>query len=112
MAVYRLLEKPLQRWLHRNKVSVIFGTRRVGKTVLIHELAAQRGEDALVLNGEDMDVQELLARRSAANYRQIVGNRDLVVIDEAQAVPEIGRILKLMIDSLPRCHHRFGLFGF
>ncbi|MFN3528696.1 MAG: ATP-binding protein [Bacteroidia bacterium] len=101
MAVHRLLEKPLQRWLHRNKVLVIFGTRRVGKTVLIHELATQRGEDALVLNGEDMDIQELLARRSAANYRQIVGNRNLVVIDEAQAVPEIGNVLKLMIDSLP-----------
>lgn len=101
MAIHRLLEKTLQRWLHRNKVLVIFGTRRVGKTVLIHELAAQRGEDALVLNGEDMDVQELLARRSAANYRQIIGNCSLVVIDEAQAVPEIGCILKLMIDSLP-----------
>lgn len=69
--------------------------------MLIHELAAQRGDEALVLNGEDMDVQELLARRSAANYRQIIGNRTLVVIDEAQAVPDIGRILKLMIDSQP-----------
>lgn len=100
-AVYRQLEKQLQRWLKRNKVLLVFGTRRVGKTVLIRQIAAEYDNEALLLNGEDMDVQELLARRSAANYRQLIGDCKLLVIDEAQSVPEIGRILKLMVDTLP-----------
>lgn len=100
-AVHRQLEKHLQRWMGKNKVLLVFGTRRVGKTVLLHKLAEKQAEHAMVLNGEDFDVQALLARRAASHYRQIVGDKKLIIIDEAQAVPDIGPILKLLIDSLP-----------
>jgi predicted AAA+ superfamily ATPase len=84
-----------------NKVILIFGTRRTGKTVLIHEIQSQYKNKSLLLNGEDFDAQELLINRSISNYKRIIGNANLLIIDEAQAIPEIGAILKLMIDNIP-----------
>lgn len=55
---------------------------------------------ALVLQGEDYDTQQLLAVRSVAAYRRLVEGVDLLVIDEAQAIPEVGAVLKLMVDQV------------
>lgn len=85
--------------LRSNKVIVITGTRRVGKTVLLRQIQAQTTLATLWLNGEDFDVQALLAQRSVAAYERLLGDTRLLLIDEAQAVPEIGRVLKLMVDS-------------
>jgi predicted AAA+ superfamily ATPase len=52
-----------------------------------------------MLNAEDHDVQEILKKRSIANYQRLTGDVELLILDEAQAIPEIGSVLKLMIDS-------------
>ena len=54
----------------------------------------------MILNGEDQDVHLALNDRSVRNYKQFLGNSKLLVIDEAQAIPEIGLKLKLMVDSI------------
>jgi predicted AAA+ superfamily ATPase len=54
-----------------------------------------------MLNGEDYDTQALLADRSIANYRHLLEHIDLLVIDEAQNIPDIGTKLKLMVDEVP-----------
>ena len=77
------------------------GTRRVGKTVLIDTIRKKYQEQTLILNAEDFDVQELLKIRSVANYKRIIGNANLLIIDEAQVLPNIGQILKLLIDNIP-----------
>ncbi|WP_245586336.1 ATP-binding protein [Olivibacter sitiensis] len=82
------------------KVLMLYGTRRTGKTTIIENIAAAYGEDALLLQGEDMQVASLLQNRSIANYRRLVGQRKVVIIDEAQAIPEIGKALKLMVDQI------------
>lgn len=94
----RLLAQSISKRFGQNKVLLLFGTRRVGKTHLIRELAKTQS-DALILNGEDFDVQSLLSNRSIASYSRIIGNHKLLIIDEAQAVPNIGYVLKLMVDS-------------
>lgn len=96
----RFLTQSMRKRFGQNKVLLLFGTRRVGKTHLIRELA-QGLPDTLIMNGEDFDVQSLLANRSAANYSRIIGTHKLLIIDEAQAIPDIGFILKLMIDTQP-----------
>ena len=55
----------------------------------------------MLLNAEDTDVKELLSDRRIANYKSLFDGKDLVVIDEAQTIKEIGLILKLMIDEFP-----------
>lgn len=101
MIYQRTIFSTLQEELRSNKVIVITGTRRVGKTVLLRQIEEQTTLQTLWLNGEDFDVQALLAQRSVAAYGRLLGNTELLLIDEAQAVPEIGRVLKLMIDSFP-----------
>ncbi|MBS1604413.1 MAG: ATP-binding protein [Bacteroidetes bacterium] len=96
----RRLEHPIGQLIGRNKVILILGSRRVGKTVLIDRITKNYNGQWLLLNAEDYDVQHLLEKRSAANYRKLVGDARLLIIDEGQAIPEIGAILKLMIDSI------------
>lgn len=83
------------------KVIIINGARRVGKTILLREMIKKLKEPSLLLNGEDFNTPEILARRSAENYRQVMGSKKILIIDEAQKIPDIGNILKLIADELP-----------
>lgn len=83
-----------------NKVLVLLGARRVGKTMFLKNLADNHfNEPFLFLNGEDMDTQAILSQRTVENYRRLLGDIKLLIIDEAQKVPDIGQALKLMVDS-------------
>lgn len=100
MNINRVIEKTLMERLIPNKVNLIFGTRRVGKTFLLKKIRSTITFKTLLLQGEDADTQQLLAQKSIANYERILQNTELLVIDEAQAVPEIGKILKLIVDNI------------
>ena len=99
MFIKRYLEDRIMHLLGSNKVILILGTRRVGKTFLINRIRDQFKGKMLMLNAEDYDVQEILKKRSIANYQRLTGDVELLILDEAQAIPEIGSVLKLMIDS-------------
>lgn len=84
-----------------NKVLILLGARRVGKTELIKSyLKTIPSETYLQLNGEDQNDANLLKERSVVNYKRLLSTIDLLVIDEAQNIPEIGQILKLIVDSI------------
>ena len=53
--------------LQSNKVVIVFGARRVGKTVLVKEILEKVNEPVLSLNGEDINVHDKLAIRSVEN---------------------------------------------
>jgi predicted AAA+ superfamily ATPase len=84
-----------------NKAVLIFGARRVGKTVLLQQLIHNFSGKALVLNGEDYDTELLLENRSIANYRHLLDGIELLAIDEAQHISDIGAKLKLIVDEIP-----------
>jgi predicted AAA+ superfamily ATPase len=84
---------------------MLIGPRRVGKTAFIkYYLALWKPEETLVLNGEDVLDAALLQERSVANYSRLLAEKKLLVIDEAQHIPNIGLILKLIIDSIEGIH--------
>jgi uncharacterized protein len=84
-----------------NKVLILLGARRVGKTDLIKNyLTTIPKSDYLQLNGENLDDSNLLKERSVSNYSRLLANVKLLVIDEAQNIPDIGMILKLIVDSI------------
>lgn len=101
MIIKRAIEDRICDLLGSNKVILILGTRRVGKTFLINRVKEGYDGKVLMLNAEDADVQDLLRKRSTSNYQRITGDARLLIIDEAQAIPEIGLVLKLMIDTQP-----------
>ncbi|RLD89280.1 MAG: ATPase, partial [Bacteroidetes bacterium] len=87
--------------LSKNKVVLIYGARRVGKTELVKKILREINIDYLFLNGENMEHANLLQNRSTANYKRMMGKNKLLVIDEAQTIADIGLKLKLMIDTIP-----------
>lgn len=98
----RLLQKEIERRMRAQKVMLLFGARRVGKTVLLRQIADDYGGGrTLMLNGESMDTVRLLEDRSSANYRRLFGGLSLLAIDEAQHIPDVGMKLKLIVDELP-----------
>jgi predicted AAA+ superfamily ATPase len=101
MEIQRILFKTLQTYLIPNKVNILFGARRVGKTFLLKKIVSEMEFSTLWLNGEDIEIQNMLAVRSIANYKRLTANKELIIIDEAQVIPNIGAILKLMIDEIP-----------
>ena len=100
MFIRRLLQEKISKRITPGKVVIIYGARRVGKTVLLRELVNSFEGKTLLLNGEDYDVQSMLANRSVANYRHLFNGVELVAIDEAQNIPNIGSVLKLMVDEI------------
>ena len=99
--VKRIIEAQIEEAIGQNKVLLILGTRRVGKTFLVKAIQKSQKEPVVTLNGEDFEVQALLKNITATNYNLIVGSAKLLIIDEAQAVPDIGKILKFMVDTIP-----------
>lgn len=100
-SIQRELQKIIAKRIGNNKVVLLYGTRRVGKTKLLQALKANYKKPCLVLNAEDLEVQASLARRTSANYKRLLGKNKLLMIDEAQTVPDIGKHLKFMIDTFP-----------
>jgi predicted AAA+ superfamily ATPase len=96
----RILTRKIKTKLLPNKVVLIFGARRVGKTVLIRQVIQDFVGKILILNGEDDDSIALLNEKSVSNYRNLLNGIELLVIDEAQNIPEIGQKLKLMVDEV------------
>ena len=100
-AIKRLLQNEIEQRLRPQKVMLIFGARRVGKTVLLKQIIDNHPGRTLLLNGESMDTIRLLEDRSISNYRRLFSETDLLVIDEAQHIPDIGMKLKLIVDEVP-----------
>lgn len=81
-------------------VVVIYGPRRVGKTTLLIKYL-ENEEDHIFVSGEDIFVREILSSMSIDALKNFIGDKKLLVIDEAQFIPSIGSNLKLIVDHIP-----------
>ena len=81
------------------KAVVLLGARQVGKTTLLNSLFSDEKE-ILWLNGDSSNVRTLLRAQSVEQLQVIIGKHRIVIIDEAQRVPDIGLVLKLIIDNI------------
>lgn len=86
--------------LSRGLVAIVYGARQVGKTTLAHQVA-EKFSNSLYLNCDDPTVVASLTQKSANELKSYIGDSDLVVIDEAQRVENIGISIKLIHDTYP-----------
>jgi len=100
----RILFHIIEKNLAKQKVSMLLGARRVGKTNLLQTIKNKYGNKSLWLNGEDEAVADILKERSIANYKRLLQGNTLLIIDEAQYIDDIGRKIKLMIDEIKPLH--------
>ncbi|MBQ7711727.1 MAG: ATP-binding protein [Bacteroidales bacterium] len=99
--VYRMIKEQIVKRLYRGKVIIVVGPRQVGKTTLLRMLTADTDRRVVVWNCDEPDIRRKLAEPSSTQLGAETANADLILIDEAQRVQNIGITLKLLVDNYP-----------
>lgn len=103
MLIERLQKENLKKELREsNKVIVLYGARQVGKTTLVRETLRDYPGKVLEINADAMPFVEALSSRNPDQLKSMVQGYDLLFIDEAQRIPDIGINLKILHDNLPK----------
>ena len=101
MKIKRFLLDQLKDALTPGKVFVLYGPRQVGKTTLAQDLLDVVSLRTKFVNADELVYREALASQDRQRLGEVLGEAELLVIDEAQRVPEIGLNLKILVDSFP-----------
>ena len=101
--IQRLLYETLvDRLTNTQQVILLYGPRQVGKTTLIREVLTNMSGRKLEINADLMQHVEVLSSRDLSKLKGLTDGYDLLFIDEAQRVPEIGINLKILHDQFPK----------
>ena len=84
-----------------NKIIVLYGARQVGKTTLIKLLLKRHFEKVLEINADQKKYQDILSSTDLNQLKRLVTGYNLLFIDEAQRIPNIGLNLKIIHDNIP-----------
>ena len=94
----RELVNTIENQLKRPEISLLFGARRTGKSTLLKLLADKFGK-MKILNCESPDVYDALNEINIPKIKALFDDNKIIAFDEAQTIPEIGKILKLLFDE-------------
>ena len=93
----RTIATCIEKDFQSGKIIVITGARQVGKTTLLEDFASHFSK-VFKLNCDNYDDRLDLENRRSTELRNLIGNSDFVMIDEAQRVNNIGLTLKILAD--------------
>ena len=96
----RILEQRLAQELQSSqKIIILYGSRQVGKTTLIHKVLRQLNKKTLFVNADSGEYVDILSSRDPLRLKRLIGDHNLLFIDEAQRIPDIGINLKIIHDQ-------------
>ena len=98
MKYERFLKDKLDSLLFKGKAVLLIGARQVGKTTLLENLV-KRKDSALWLNADFNTVRDRLTNPSLDSLKNIIGDYEIVVLDEIQRIPNAGLLLKILVDN-------------
>ena len=99
--ITRKLKNIVENQMFKGKAIVIVGPRQVGKTTLLKELVSRSDKRVLSLNCDEPETQASLTNTNVNRLKNLIGRHELIVIDEAQKVDNIGLTIKLIVDNQP-----------
>lgn len=99
--IQRKLLSVLQSKLNKKKAIIVIGARQVGKTTLLKQLPGFSKKKILWLNGDEADTRVLFQSASVTQLKKLIGKNEIVIVDEAQRIKNIGVGLKLITDGIP-----------
>ena len=98
--IKRDLENLIKVALESRKAIIIIGPRQTGKTTLL-KMIFENTKNLLWMNGDDPETRTLLEDINTAKWKTILAKSDILVVDEAQRIEDIGIKLKLVTDQIP-----------
>ncbi len=98
--IVRTIENQIRENLFKKKTILLLGPRQSGKTTLIKAILNEYSNTTLFLDGDDPVVEKLLSRPNTEQIKQIIGNKTIVFVDEAQRIKDIGLTAKIIVDQL------------
>lgn len=99
MTITRKIQEKIEKGLFKGKVAIIYGARQVGKTTLVKEIQKKYLSDSVYFNCDESDIRVALTNKTSTELRAFIGNKRMVIFDEAQRVENIGLTLKLLVDN-------------
>ncbi|HEY4515209.1 MAG TPA: ATP-binding protein [Candidatus Paceibacterota bacterium] len=102
MIFKRKIEAMILERLFKGRAILIFGPRQAGKTTLCKELILPFGNKAEYFNCELASVRKSFILGEPDVLLELVGDKKIVVFDEAQTIENIGVILKVFVDTYPK----------
>ena len=97
----RYYEQKADDLLKKGKVLVLLGPRRVGKTELVKKMIGGFKGTVFSGTGDNLDLREVLSSQRLQTIKSAFNKFDLIFIDEAQRIPDVGYSIKLLIDNMP-----------
>ncbi len=94
----RILFSVIRDRMFKGKAIVLIGPRQVGKTTLV-KLCINEA-DYLFIDGDDPEVRGLLTNAGKSVLERIIGQKKIIFIDEAQRIPNVGLLAKIIIDQI------------
>ncbi len=91
----------LESYLKPKKVLIIYGPRRAGKTTLLEDYLGRSGYRYRLDSGDNIRLHEILGSRDFDRIKEYAEGYELIAIDEAQQIPNIGMALKIIVDQIP-----------
>ena len=95
--IHRIIEQLIKNDFGRGKIIVLMGARQVGKTTLFDSVVSG-SSNVLRLNCDNYDDRSDLENKTSTELRQLMGNHEVVIIDEAQRAKNIDLSLKMLAD--------------
>lgn len=99
--MFQRFYEPLDQHLQPNRVLLIYGPRRVGKTTLLQNFLAHTSLKYKLDSGDNIRTQQILSSQDFSQILAYVEGYELLAIDEAQNIPNIGMALKIIVDQVP-----------
>lgn len=90
----------LEDFLKPNRALVIFGSRQVGKTTLLNDFLGKTNLKYKLDSGDNIKVREILGSGDFSRIIEYAAGYELIAIDEAQRIPNIGEGLKILVDQV------------
>lgn len=100
--IKRFIQPKIENSLFKGKIVVLYGPRQAGKTTLVKEIQQKYLEDSIYLSCDEPDIRAAFSNATSDKMKVFIGNKRLVILDEAQRVENIGISLKLLVDTFPQ----------
>ena len=103
MSIKRTIQPLIEKYLFQGKIIVIYGARQVGKTTLLKALEKKySAKKSLFINCDFLDARESLFNATSTSLEKLFHSYEVIFIDEAQRVKNIGLTFKIAIDYFPK----------